>query len=353
MVDAIGLLLRFIRDCWAHRLFFAKAWAITVTLGLLLALGSTKEYTSATRILPYSSGKGASGGIGALAGIAGINISPTMPGQVISTEVYPEVASSFTFLTDLARVPIRFREGRWTYERFFASVYQPSTLEIIHRYTLGLPSAFAIGGEATRDPLATIESAEDTVPVYSTSFISLVHGLRDRVRTTMDKKTNILTISATMPDPVAAADLARLAGQKLTVAIVAYESKRASEQATFLAGQQAAAERRYLLAQSRLADFQDRNRAMGSPKAQVEFQRLQQEVSLSFDVLKSLSSQLETARVKEKEDTPVLTVLDPSLIPTEPSRPRIARILILSMFVGAFVGGFYVLWLYWRALRFV
>lgn len=343
LVDLVDFARSTVRSCWARRLMFVRSIGVAVVVVLLYAFGSTREYTVTTKILPYRTERSALGGLSGLAGLAGVSLPLGSAGQVVPADLYPEVASSFSFRSDLAVTPIHFSDASRSYITFFDSVYAPSLVEQSVKYGVMLPlTAYeAIRGKLTpqTNAISAYVGAMDSVGIRSHSrrFVRIVDGMKLRVTTTLNKKTGIISITARMPDPVAAADLARVTADRLTAEIVRFESKKAAEQARFLGEQKDLAERRYRSAQSSVAEFQDRNKSLSSAVSQVELQRLQSDFTLAFDLYKNLATQYESARVKEREDTPVFSVIDPSVVPYAPSSPRKLQLLLLAVLVGGSV----------------
>jgi uncharacterized protein involved in exopolysaccharide biosynthesis len=65
--------------------------------------------------------------------------------------------------------------------------------------------------------------------------------------------------------------------------------------------------------------------------------KLQRDYQLAFEVYSGLAQQLEQARIQEKEDTPVFSVLKPVTVPLEDNASG-ATTLIIFIFLGGIVG---------------
>jgi uncharacterized protein involved in exopolysaccharide biosynthesis len=304
--------------------------AVAVLLGVLYVAASTSTFRASTRMLPYRPANSGLVGVGGLATIAGVNLPIAGSAQVVSADLYPEVATSLTFRVRLARTPIRFLNGKYTFEQYFDSVYRPSVLERAGQLAGTVRAAISgSGSESQSRP----PGGADSVPWYSQKFLLKLHDLKARVRTEMDRKTSIITITVDMPDPVAAADLANATAALLTREIIAYESNRAVEVAASLVEQQSSAERRYRVAQAAIVDFNNRNRVL-SIAGSAELRNLNLEFDLAADLYKSVTSQLEAAKVREKENTPVLTVLEPGIVPNSRSSPRLKLTVVVAFILG-------------------
>jgi uncharacterized protein involved in exopolysaccharide biosynthesis len=94
-------------------------------------------------------------------------------------------------------------------------------------------------------------------------------------------------------------------------------------------------------AEDRMERFLQTNRNLGgSPELTMQRDRIQRDVSLRQQVFTSLTQSYEEARIREVRDTPVITVLEPPSVPTEPaSRGRAIRVLI-GLILGGVFGAF-------------
>ena len=67
-------------------------------------------------------------------------------------------------------------------------------------------------------------------------------------------------------------------------------------------------------------------------------QQLQAEYNLAFNVYTELAKQLETKRIKMKEDQPIFTIIEPVSVPNERSKPKRMMIIAIWTFVGLIIG---------------
>ncbi len=82
-------------------------------------------------------------------------------------------------------------------------------------------------------------------------------------------------------------------------------------------------------AEAALRGFYERNRSFDkSPALRFEEGRLRRQLDIRQDLYLSLSRELELARIREADESPVLTVIEPALVPTRKSAPNRSRTLI-------------------------
>ncbi len=315
-------------------------------IGLIIAFGSPVEYAASMRLLPYRGG-GGSAGLSGLAGLAGIRLPNGANDQTITADLYPEVAKSLDFLIPVAETPLRFStlDRQVSTIEYLRDIRRPSVIEVIASYSIGLPRRLLSIANPAQDneveqPKGPLETVAERLVVrqYDQSYLYLLETLSTRLSVSSNKKTAIITISARMPDRYAAADLVRVSADRLMKRIIEYESRRAGESFRFVNEQYMQANVRYERAQRDLATFSDRNRTLMSATAQIERDRLQRDYDIAFEVYQEVSRELEQARIKMNQDTPVFTVLDQVTVPNTRTSPNRKSIMVFSLFLGLLVG---------------
>lgn len=329
---------------WAERRIIFNRMGYASLIGLIIAFGSPVEYSASTRLLPYRGGGGGEGtGLSGLAGLAGIRLPPGGGDQTIRAELYPEVAKSLDFREAVAETPLRFStlDRRASAIEYFRDLRHQALTEMLVSYTIGLPGHIITMNATSGDEQEINKSSiGDSVSLrhYDRKYLSLLQTLGDRLSVSIDKKTNILLISAKMPDPYAAADLVRVSAERLMERIVAYESQKAAETFRFVSDQHQQAKNRYERTQRELAMFSDRNRVLMSAASQIDRDRLQREYDIAFEVYQQFSRELEQARIKMNQDTPVFTVLDQVVVPNERTSPNRKETMLLTVLLGMLIG---------------
>ena len=67
-------------------------------------------------------------------------------------------------------------------------------------------------------------------------------------------------------------------------------------------------------------------------------ERIEAEYQLAMNVYGELAMQLEQAKIKVKETTPILTIINPITVPVKKSKPQRAMILFAFTFLGIAAG---------------
>ncbi|WP_321307492.1 Wzz/FepE/Etk N-terminal domain-containing protein [Marinifilum fragile] len=339
--DTIDLIV-LVKMLWEGRKRIIKITIFFMLFGLFVALFSQKEYTASTTMVPQSSGGGPklSGSLGGLAAMAGFNIGGVVDGDIPPT-LYPEIVNSIPFQKELVKTNLSI-EGlaeQITFAHYYEEVYSPGVFGYVKKYTLGLPGVIikAIRGERQSNSL--LQNNENLKIISITEGDKeLIERLESQLNIDINDNDGYVTISMRMPEPVAAAQMVKKAQILLQDAITDFKIQKAKDQLTFVEERYEEKEKEAKAAQNKLAQFRDRNKNVSTATAQTEQERLIAEYNLVYGVYSELAKQLETQKIRVKQNTPVFTILEPVSIPIEKSKPQRPLILIIWTFLGGIVG---------------
>jgi uncharacterized protein involved in exopolysaccharide biosynthesis len=339
-------LIEVLKVIWAGRKTIYKTLVVFFVLGLIISFGSQKEYKSEMKLLIMDQSKsGLSGMLSQFGGLAGVNLgSASISDEMISPELYPEIIQSTPFLIDILnqKVHIGKLDTIATVYDFLFKLNPSSGLEIIKKYTIGLP--FAImklfhskgKGEVYKD-IDTIRDLSRPLKI-DIELETLAESVKERIKVTKGETDEMVLISVEMPDARVAAELNSVVVKLLTEYTINYRIQKAKADLDFITEQHKQAESKYHDIQQRLAEYQDANQGISSASARTEGERLQSEFNLAFNIYNTLSQQYEQAKIKVQEKTPVIRIIEPAKEPNYRSKPKRLLILISMLFLGSFVG---------------
>lgn len=329
---------------WINRRFIIKWGIIGIIVGVIIAFSIPKEYTAIVRLVPETGEtRGGLGQINALASLAGFNLGASTGEDAVHPELYPDIVSSTAFVVSLFNMPLP--NDKEETETPLITIISNKTSRPWWENILNLP--VAIGKSFQSDNLV----AEDSVIINGTAIrltddqYLILREINDRVIAEVDKKSGVITISATLQDPVAAACLADSVTKRLQSHIIEYRTEKARQDMEYARKINDEARENYLKAQREYAKFADRNQGLVSKTASIELERLQNEASMAFDVYNSSSQQVSVAEAKVQSRTPVFATLEPATIPFRASQPRKVLIVIICIFLavtGASVYSLYI-----------
>ena len=327
-------LLELAARVWAERKLVLKWCGVAVLVGLVVAFSIPKEYTATVTLAPESEqGSASLGGLSALAGMAGINLHNNQGGDALNPELYPDIVSSVAFSTELFDVPVQAEEDSLKctlYEYLDEHQRAPwwSAVTGFPFKCLGwVMSLFRDeekeGENGKVDPFRLTKEETD-----------IVKALNSRIAVSVDKKTSVITLGVTMQDPLIAATLTDTVMSKLQAYITDYRTNKARHDLAFTQKLYDEARAKYYEAQQAYADYVDMNQNVTLRSVQTRQERLQNEMTLAYNLYNQTAQQLQLARAKVQESTPVFTVVQAPTVPLQASKPSKAMILVGFVFLA-------------------
>ncbi|MFY0651243.1 MAG: hypothetical protein JXQ96_04380 [Cyclobacteriaceae bacterium] len=330
---------------------------VGILLGVFIALTISKEYDARALLIPESGGTSTSGAssllrqYGGLIGIGG-GISANQENS-IPPLLFPEIVKSVPFQVELLTSVIRFsniNKEVSTYS-YFRDFHRPSILYSVKEYTIGLPQKILSAAKSEKkDEYELLSfSGKDSLITFSVGQLKLINDMQERIRLVISQETGIVELKVTLPDPQAAADLASISIQLLTKYVVGYKIGMAKANLAFIEQRLNEARHRFEQIQLEYARFGDRNMNINSSEFKIRESKLQTEHDLAFEIFKTLLKEFEQAKIKVQEDTPVVTVLEPVIVPIEDNVSGLI-ILIRTVFVVLFLSfmGLVIMYFYKR-----
>lgn len=303
-------------------------WALCgAVAGLIVALSIPKEYTSSVKLVSETGEASSGGAMSSLAAMAGINIGNKSGGDALAPEMYPEIVSSTPFIVELfpVKLPTDVEGDTVSVEEMISErVTSPwwTFLTSLPGRAIGLftggRNEDADGGGGVNPFHLTRDQKE------------IADGISGRVSADVSKD-GIITISVTLQDAIASANLADTVARRLQEYIKNYRTGKARNDLEYAEKLNEEAKGDYFKAQQEYAMSVDRNQGLSNRTAALEQERLQNEMQLAFNLYNSTSQQVQLAKAKVQSTTPVFSVIEPSSVPNMPSKPK--KVLIIAGFI--------------------
>lgn len=346
-IDWMGIL----RQVLAIRKTLYKAAGIGLIIGILIALGTPKQYTVSITLSPeMGSGKSGSGLASMAASFLGGSIGSDSP-DALNATLTPDIVTSTPFLMELfdARVVSQDKQIDTTFTAYLdeqKSSWMGYVLKAPGMAISGIKSLFSEKKEKTE----TIQ--EGTIELNEEDAAKL-EGLRQQITAEVDKKTAITTLTVTLQDPKVTATIADSVVSKLQQYITAYRTRKAKEDCQYLEKLYKERQQEYYDAQQRYARYVDANSNVVFQSTLAERERLQNDMNLAYQVYSQVAQQLQVARAKVQEEKPVFAVVEPAVVPLNPSGTSRKVIVLGFIFLAvAFAGAWELLGKkYWQLLK--
>ena len=332
-IDLIELIKRF----WEKRIFIVKVTAVFLCLGLFIAIFSSEEYTAQCVVVPQTGEGGVSSSLSGLASLAGFSLGSMGSAEELSPMVYSNVMNNINLQKEMINTKIYF--DRWGKELtlldyFTNEEYQrTSVLGYVKKYTIGLPWLIlkAIRGEEEE---VAVAGADGQIAILTQEEDDCIKALKDRTALTVNDKDGYVNISATMPEPLAAAALAEIYMNLLQKYVSEFKIEKAKADYNFINQRYLEAREEYSKKQEEYARFKDANRIITTAVAATREEQIKNDYDLAYSLYSELSRQLIQAEIKVKENTPIFTVVEPVIVPRERSKPKRLMTLVAFGFLG-------------------
>lgn len=337
-IDWMGIL----RQLLAIRKTLYKAAGVGLVIGILIALGTPKQYTVSITLSPeMGSGKSGGGLASMAASFLGASVGADSP-DALNATLAPDIVASTPFLLELfnARVVSQDKQIDTTF-----TAYLDEQKSSWIGYVLSAPG-MAIGSIKS---LFTDSKEEKTTAVQEGAIelnekdAAKLSNLRQTIMVESDKKTGITTLTVTLQDPKITATIADTVVSKLQQYISAYRTSKAKEDCQYLEMLYKERQQEYYTAQQRYARYVDANSNMVFQSTMAERERLQNDMNLAYQVYSQVAQQLQVARAKVQEEKPVFAVVEPAVVPLQPSGTSRKVIVIGFIFLAVVFTGVWML----------
>lgn len=283
-------------------------WAFAAgLLSAFVTLLMPNYYRSESRMLPVES-KGVGGTLGGLASAAA-TLGVSVPGGDSSDANFVDVLNSRWLKEQLLQTDFRYQVRSW---RFGPEHVEQGTL---YGY------------------------------LEARNMDQAVNGLGTILSSSRDLKSKIISISAETRSPELSQLIVKRAGALLEVFLQVKGRTRGSAKADFAKARLIDARREMEEAESSLRHFLEANRNFnisGDPSVRLTGSRLETELRLRQQLVSAIAMNREQALLEEKNDIPILNILDPANLPIDKSRPNRSLVVV---FITSMVGLSIWIWL--------
>lgn len=324
-------LLELARKVWAERKLMLRWCGYAAVVGVIVALSIPKEYTATAVLAPETTtAKNSLGGLGALASMAGINMGSMTDNDAVNPDLYPDVVASVPFVIELFPIEVESADGGLKTDLYDYLKHRTRRTW----WSVAVMAPFkAVGWGMSLFRGKEPESDGSNVDPFrlKPDEDRIAEALGRRVQVVVDKKNSLVTLSVTMQDPLIAATVADTVMRNLQNYVTDYRTNKARNDLKFTQQLYDESQHDYYAAQQRYARYMDNNQNVVRRLVRTEQERLQNEMTLAYNIYNQMAQQLQLAKAKVQESTPVYAVVQPASVPLKPSKP--SKIMILAGFV--------------------
>ena len=296
-----------------------KAAGIGLLIGIVVAISIPKQYTVTVTLSPEM-GSAKEGGLSGLAAsFLGNGVTMGDATDALNASLSADIVSSTPFLMELSAMKIPVTRN----EVMTLDTYLDEESSPWWSYVIGL-SSMAIGGVKSlfiseEDEFMSSDKASHGTIELSKKESVKIETLKRKIAASVDKKTAMTTVAVTFQNPKVAAIVADSVVGKLQEYIINYRTSKAKEDCVYLERLFKERQQEYYVAQKKYADYLDSHDNIILQSARAEQERLQNDMSLAYQVYSQVASQLQVARAKVQEEKPVFAVVEPAVVPLKTS----------------------------------
>ena len=296
-----------------------KAAGIGLIIGVIVAISIPKQYTVEVTLSPEMGSAKGGGLSGLAASFLGSDVTMGDGSDALNASLSADIVSSTPFLLELSTMKIPVLKN----EMMTLNAYLDEESSPWWSYVIGLPG-MAIGGVKSlfiseEDEFMSSDKASHGTIELSKKESVKIETLKRKIAASVDKKTAITTVAVTFQNPKVAAIVADSVVGKLQEYIINYRTSKAKEDCVYLERLFKERQQEYYVAQKKYADYLDSHDNIILQSARAEQERLQNDMSLAYQVYSQVASQLQVARAKVQEEKPVFAVVEPAVVPLNPS----------------------------------
>ena len=312
-------LMDILRKLISIRKTIYKAAGVGLVIGIIVAIRIPRQYTVEVTLSPEMGSVKGGGLSGLAASFLGSEVSMGDGTDALNTSLSPDIISSTPFLLELSTMNIPVSKD----ENMTLNTYLDEESSPWWNYVIGFPG-MVIGGvkslfaEEENESRALNRISQGTIEL-SKKESKKIEILKEMIVAAVDKKTSITSIAVTMQNPRAAAVVADSVVKKLQEYIIDYRITKSKEDCIYLEKLFKERQQEYYSAQQKYADYLDSHDNIILQSVRAEQERLQNDMSLAYQVYSQVASQLQVARAKVQEEKPVFAIVEPAVVPLEPS----------------------------------
>lgn len=302
---------------------------IATLIGLIVAFSIPNVYKTSVMLAPETSGSSlTSSNLSSIASMIGMDVKSMSSDDALYPEIYPDLMNSMDFITSLYGVKVKSIDGKinTTFSDYIAR-YQKipwwSYPQLWFKYLISASSKNKNDVNTSKvDPFELTQDQYD-----------IAMSIRDLVKCSVDKKSDIIKIEVTAQDPLISATMADSVKMRLQSFITNYRTNKARHDVAYMQKLFDEAKNQYVKSRQLYGSYSDANQELVLESYKVKQEDLENEMQLKYNMYTQMAQQLQMAKAKVQERTPVFTVVQSSSVPLK--KNNIPKIYILAIFLIA------------------
>lgn len=347
-IDIVAIVKKVIKDKWSLLVFFI----IFAVLGVAVALMTPRTYSTDVVVAPELSSGSMPEGLSDIASMVGVDLNNGNKSSVdaIYPQIYPDVISSNDFIVQLFNIPVT-TEGAKNSKTYFDHITKDAKKGFWDYPKTWMGNIVKkITGKKDTTNLADASTVID--PVHLNKVQSDIRdAIRSQVTCVVDKKTNVITITAKDFDRFVSAEVADTVQKRLRNYIIEYRTKKFKQDVAYAQSLVDTAEAKYVKTRNAYTAFAEANTDITQESFVTKRDEMENNMQMRYTNYTQALQQLQVAQAKLREHTPVFTVIQEASVPFKPSGTPRSLIVLGYVLAGLFFDAIWVLLLKQKFMR--
>ncbi len=327
--DEVLDLGKVIAKLWRNRRLYAIVLPVVFVLSCLYILTVPRYYTTSTSLAPELESSSVSGGLSSLASSFGFDLSNMQSSDAISPLLYPDLMSDNKFVVDLFKIKVTTADNSISTDYYtYLKKYQEKS------FMQNLRDIMPKFGKKEENP--ALKGAKNNPYILSREDDAIVNGVRSDISIDVDKKTGMISISATSQDPLVCKTLADSVTTRLQKFIIKYRTSKAQNEANHYKALMNDALKAYESVRAKYGAYSDANTDVILESVKSKLEDMENDMQLKYNQYTAYNTQYQASMAKVLERTPVFTMVKGAEVPLKPAGPK-RMIFVLAMTFLAFI----------------
>ena len=318
------------KTLWSKRKLYYYVLPATLIITYLIMICIPRYYSCTVSLAPEPTGTNVSGSLSSMASSFGLgSLSKLGNNDAIYSEIYPDILKSNDFIVKLMPVEVKSKDGsiQCNYYTYMRDKQKAAWWDMIKGYII----------ELIKPTPKDNYNGKEKINVFNLTKLQsdLFDAAKSNIKCSVDKKTDIITISVNDQDPLICATMANETCKKLQEFVIEYRTHKARIDYEYYKKLCAEAKANYERSRQIYGSYSDANMDVVLESYKSKTEDLENEMQLRYNIYSTLNTQMQMAQAKLQEATPAFTVIQSATVPVKPAGPK-RVFLSLGMMVFVF-----------------
>lgn len=311
-----------VKEIWTEKRLFYKTLPIAFILSCVYIFSLPRYYTADTKLAPEMENSLGKGSLSSIASSLGFDIGEIQTTDAITPLLYPDLMEDNGFITSLFNVKVKSKDSN------INTIYY-NYLKYLQKKPWWL-SIFST--EKKENDIKLIDAYN-----LSKKDDEIASTIRDKILLHVNSKSGVISIIVQDQDPLISKTMTDSVREKLQTYITNYRTNKARTDYEYYKKLTFNAKQEYEKVRRQYASMADARTNVSLRSVELRMEDLENDMQLKFNTYTNLNNQLQAAKAKVQERTPVFTILKGAAVPIKPSGPKriiFVAVITLLTFIG-------------------